>query len=277
MKIIRHLLHGSDGKPVSFVSTPNKGGQFVAGFPKYLIMHYTAATTEKSAITWFANKMAKASAHLLIDRDGSITQFAPFNIITWHAGESQWAGLNGLNKHSIGIELVNGGRLQKTAGNFVCAVDKKVVPDNEVMIARHKNEQTEFPWHTYTSLQLEVSAEISALLVKTYSLIDVLGHEDISPFRKSDPGPAFPMGSFRSKVMGRKSDALDIFFTSTEVNIRSGAGTQFGTVTEKPLPLNTKVEVHKRDGNWSFVSVLQKVGALNDVEGWVFSKFLVQR
>jgi N-acetylmuramoyl-L-alanine amidase len=275
MKIVRHLLHGNDGKPVSFVATPNRGSTFPAGSPKYLVMHYTAATTAKSSITWFANKVAKASAHLLIGRDGAITQFAPFDTVTWHAGESQWAGLNGLNRFSIGIELVNGGRLQKTAGNYVCAVDKKVVPDNEVMLARHKNESTEVFWHTYTDVQLEVSLEVSALLVKQYALIDVLGHEDISPFRKSDPGPAFPMGSFRSKVMGRKDDTLDIFTTSTQVNIRSGAGTHFLPVTT-PLPANTKVEVMKREGNWSFVTVLGKVDGLNDVEGWVFSKYLVK-
>ena len=145
MKIIRHILHGNDGKPVHFVATPNKGGIFFFFSPRYLIMHYTAATTGQSAINWFANKAAKASAHLLIGRDGTITQFAPFNTVTWHAGDSQWAGLAGLNKHSIGIELVNAGRLQKTSGNFVCAVDKRVVPDNEVMSARHKNEQSDFP------------------------------------------------------------------------------------------------------------------------------------
>lgn len=275
MKIVKHLLFGNDGKPVRFVATPNKSGLYGTGFPKYLIMHYTAATTAQSAINWFANKEAKASAHLLIGRDGTVTQFAPFNSITWHAGDSQWSGLNGLNKYSIGIELVNAGRLQKTAGNWVCAVDKKVVPDNEVMIARHKNDQSDAAWQTYTDIQLEVSIEIAALLVKTYQMADVLGHEDISPFRKSDPGPAFPMSSFRSRVMGRKNNLLNIYNTSTEVNIRSGAGTQFDFVAD-PLPANTKVQVLKREGNWSFVEVMEKVHGLNDVEGWVFSKYLVQ-
>jgi len=274
MKIVKHILHGNDGKPVNFVATPNRGGVFGAGFPKYLIMHYTAATTAQSAISWFANNKAKASAHLLIGRDGTITQFAPFNIITWHAGESQWSGLIGLNKFSIGIELVNGGRLQKTAGHWVCSVDKKVVPDNEVLIAKHKNEQADAAWHTYTEIQLDVSVEITSLLVKTYGLADILGHEDISPFRKSDPGPAFSMSSFRSKCMGRKENTLNVFTTSADVNIRSGAGTQFIPVTEM-LPPGTKVQVLKREGNWSFVEVLQKVHGLNDVEGWVFSKFLV--
>jgi N-acetylmuramoyl-L-alanine amidase len=77
-------------------------------------MHYTAATTAASATDWFLRPIAQASAHLLIDKDGAITQFAPFNIITWHAGTSIWHGLIGMNKYSIGIELVNAGRLSKS-------------------------------------------------------------------------------------------------------------------------------------------------------------------
>lgn len=268
-------MFGNDGKQVPFVVTPNKGNAFATGFPKYLVMHYTAATTAQSTISWFANKLANASAHLLIGRDGSITQFAPFNVITWHAGESQWNGLIGLNKYAIGIEMVNGGRLQKTLGNWICSVDKRKVPGNEVIIAKHKNEQTESGWQVYTEKQIEVATEIASLFIKTYSLSDVVGHEDIAPFRKTDPGPAFPMSSFRAKVMGRKETTLNIYTTTTQVNIRSGAGTQFGQLSE-PLPAGTKVLLLKREGNWSFVEVVQKVHGLNDLEGWVFSKFLVK-
>jgi uncharacterized protein YraI len=76
--------------------------------------------------------------------------------------------------------------------------------------------------------------------------------------------------------MGRKENDPVLFKTTTEVNIRSGAGTQFGTVTLKPLPKNTQVQVLKRDGNWSFVEVETVVHGLNDVEGWVSSKFLAE-
>src|SRR3954462_1180108 len=103
MTIKSHLLYNADGEQVSFVPTPNRAGKYT---PQYLVMHYTAATSPNGSISWFQNPTAKASAHLLIDRDGHITQFAPFNIITWHAGVSQWNGINGLNSCSIGIELV---------------------------------------------------------------------------------------------------------------------------------------------------------------------------
>lgn len=273
MKITNDLLFDNNNKQVEFKVTPNRGGTYT---PQYLIMHYTAATEARGSVNWLLNKDAKASAHLIIDRDGSIIQLAPFNIVTWHAGVSTWNGLAGLNKFSIGIELVNGGRVIKSGHHWICPVDKKVVQDSDVIIATHKNETAAGGWQTYPEVQLQAAIEVATLLAKTYNLKDVLGHEDIAPHRKSDPGPAFPMGSFRSKVMGRKENTAEIFVTTTLVNIRSGAGTQFPPIT-KELPKNTEVSILKRDGNWSFVEVLDRVHEINDLEGWVFSKFLVSK
>ena len=273
MKITNDLLFGNDNKQVEFKLTPNRGGKYT---PQYLIMHYTAATEARGSVSWLLNKDAKASAHLIIDRDGSIVQLAPFTTVTWHAGVSTWNGLVGLNKFSIGIELVNGGRVVKSGNNWICPVDKKAVQDSDVIIATHKNESSPSGWQTYTEIQMQTAFEIGTQLAKTYNLKDVLGHEDIAPHRKSDPGPAFPMGSFRSRVMGRKENEAEVFKTIAAVNIRSGAGTQFAPVT-KELPKNTAVNVLKRDGNWSFVEVLDQVHGLNDLEGWIFSKFLVTK
>ena len=271
MHINNHILFNDDGSQVNFVSTPNRGGHYE---PQYLVMHYTAVTTLQSTLNWFQNPDADASAHLLIGRDGSITQFAPFNVITWHAGKSQWKGLNGLNQFSIGIELVNGGRLIKSGDKWVCPVDLKNVPDTEVVRAIHKNENRESGWHEYTEQQLDAAMQTAVLLVKTYGLKDVVGHEDIAPIRKSDPGPAFPMGSFRSRAMGRHDDQLDEFVASDELNIRSGPGTTFNKLTEQPMPAGTKVLVLKTEGTWSFVEVLETVHGLMDLEGWVSSKCL---
>jgi N-acetylmuramoyl-L-alanine amidase len=273
MKITNDFLFDNNGRQVDFQATPNKGGKID---PQWLIMHYTAATQAKGSISWFLNKTAKASAHLLVDRDGTITQFAPFNIATWHAGESAWNGLSGLNKASIGIELVNGGRLKKSGSSWICIVDKKNIGDGDVVLATHKNELLESAWHAYTEYQIQVAVEIASLLVKTYGLKDVLGHEDISPIRKCDPGPAFPMSSFRSRVLGRKDDQVRYHQNTEPVNIRAGAGTAFNTLTTELLPKGTKVRVLKRQGNWSFVEVLETVQGINDLEGWIASKFLVE-
>lgn len=272
MQIKNHLLYNDDGTQVTYKPTPNKGGKYT---PQYIVMHYTAATTAGSAISWFLTPVAQASAHLVIDTNGDVTQFAPFNVVTWHAGKSTWRGLQGLNQHAIGIELVNGGRLMRSGNNWVCPVDRCTVPDEEVMTATHKNESAPAAWHEYSNKQIEVAVVIAALMVKTYGLQDVIGHEDISPIRKSDPGPAFPMASFRSRAMGRKDESVDEFKTGDELNIRSGPGTAFPTLTG-PLPKGTPVVVLKTEGTWSFVDVQTTVNGIMDLEGWVASKFLVK-
>lgn len=274
MQIKNHLLFLDDGTQVDYRPTPNKGGRYT---PEYLVMHYTAATTAKSSISWFLSPVAKASAHLLIARDGTITQFVPFNIVTWHAGKSQWKGLNGLNQFAIGIELTNGGRLMKSGSSYSCPVDQKKVPNSEVIIAVHKNEMTESAWQKYSQAQLDVAVEVAALLVSTYGLKDVIGHDDIAPIRKSDPGPAFPMGSFRSRAMGRENEKMDEYITSTELNIRSGPRTAFDPLTLPPLPVGTKALALKTVGTWSFVEVLDTVNGVMDLEGWVSSKYLVKQ
>src|SRR6218665_1506786 len=270
MKIVNHLLYDNNNKPVDFKATPNKGGVYML---QYLVMHYTGSTSEKGSINWFLNREAQASAHLLIDTDGSITQFAPFNIVTWHAGISEWNGLKGLNKYAIGIELVNAGRLIRSGDLWISPLDKKAIPDGDVIIATHRNESASAGWQVYTDTQLQVAAEIAALLVRTYALKDVVGNDEIAPHRKSAPGPAFPMASFRARAMGRKTTTPTTFVTTTTVNIRSGAGTHFATIADA-LPKNTAVDILKREGSWSFVDVTDHINGLNDLEGWVFSKYL---
>ena len=270
MLIKNHLLFIEKDKQADFKATPNKRFRYI---PQYLVMHYTAVTTFESTLNHFQSRAAQASAHLLIGRDGRITQFAPFNIVTWHAGKSQFKGLDGLNEYSIGIELVNGGRLSKSGETYFCPVDQKKIPESEVIIATHKNEMLPAAWHQYTAIQLEVAMEIATILVKTYGLKDVVGHEDIAPIRKSDPGPAFPMSSFRSRAMGRRDETLDEYITSGVLNIRTGPGTLFPLITQ-PLPKGTKVLVLKTESTWSFVEVLETVHGIMDLEGWVASKFL---
>lgn len=273
MLIKNHLLYLSEGQQVPYIQTPNRGNSYT---PQYLVMHYTAATAAAGSVNWFKNPAAKASAHLLIDRDGSITQFAPFNVVTWHAGVSQWNGISGLNSCSIGIELVNGGRISKVSNGFICATDQRSVAAADTIFAKHKNDTESGYWQQYTEAQMNAAMEVASLLVRKYGLKDVLGHEDIAPHRKSDPGPAFPMPSFRSKAMGRHDENIDVYSTTTELNIRSGAGTGFPTVSALPLPAKIKVQVLKREGTWSFVEVLEPVNNVNDLEGWVSSKYLAK-
>lgn len=223
MQINNHYLFDDNGRQVTFKLTPNRGGLMV---PKYLIMHYDASGNSTGAVEWMLNPASKVSAHLHITRDGEVTQLAPFNIVCWHAGKSEWAGLIGLNAHSIGIELQNTGTQE------------------------------------YTENQLAVCEDITRALVTHYQLKDVLGHSDIAPGRKIDPGPRFPMDRF--KVVAVVQCGVK---TTADLNLRRGAGTGYPIITV--LPKDTTVEVLNVAGNWSNVKVVN-----SHFVGWVSNQYL---
>ena len=263
MKIQNHLLEGDD---VTQRETPNKGGIID---PQYLILHYTAGESAQSSINWLCNPDAKASAHLVLGREGSVTQLAHFNVKTWHAGTSHWEGLTGLNKYAIGIEMDNAGRLSKIGTKYKAWFQAEY-PEDEVIHAKHKFEQDVAFWHAYTEVQIKRALELAHLLVKSYNLRDILGHEDIAPGRKSDPGPAFPMASFRSRLLGRQEEEDEIYEIIAEaLNIRKGPGIEFEPVSP-PLSRGTKVALLKTEDRWTKVDV----EGPNDIEGWVYNKYI---
>lgn len=275
MKIINHRLHQDDDTPIPFVATPNFDNKKLRA--KYLVMHYTAGITAQAAVEWLCNPVALASAHLVIGRDGSITQLADFDKVTWHAGESQWEGLVDMNRHSIGIELDNAGRLVHEGSRWLIWSKKKEYSGDEVLEAPHKNNNKIAGWHTYTAEQLEVALEVALLLVREYKLLDVIGHDDISPFRKWDPGPAFPMESFRSRIIGRsRSKPIVFVVTAHFLNIRTGPDKNHPLVPGGPLPKGTRVEIIQMENTWRHVRVLDEINGNDDLEGWV-SGFLLER
>lgn len=275
MKIKNHRLVNDDGTPVRFVKTPNVGGPVD---PRYLVMHYTAGRDAAESIAWMANPAAKASAHVVIARDGAVTQMVPFDRVAWHAGKSRWEGLNGLNAFSLGIELDNAGILTRSGDGKWKAWFGGSFKDADVTQAVHKDEAaagTVRGWHEYTDAQLEAAAEVATALVAHYGIGSVIGHDDIAPGRKQDPGPLFPMGSFRGRVLGRADDRPDVFVTTDTLNIRAGAGAGHALIQGGPLPRGTRVEVLEESGSWRRVEVLDTVGGAMDLEGWVHGRFLV--
>ena len=274
MKIHNHRLVQSDGSPARFVATANMGGVMR---PEYLVMHYTAGSSAEGAIAWLRDARAQASAHLVIARDGLITQMVPFNRVAWHAGRSSWGGRSGLNAFSIGIELDNAGRMERVGGRWVAAATKRGYADDDVLIARHKHDPATAPesgWHEYTEAQLEAALSVGLLLMQRYALRDVLGHEDIAPGRKSDPGPAFPMASFSGRLMGRHADQPEVVLTNTALNIRGGPGTGHAALPGSPLPTGTRLAVMEKQAVWWRVQVIDAVSD-DAVEGWVHSQFLL--
>lgn len=127
-----------------------------------LVLHYTGMTTAEAALSRLTDPAAKVSAHYSIDEDGTIYVHVPEARRAWHAGLSHWAGVNNVNACAIGIELVNPG---------------------------HEWGYQAFP-----------EAQIAALIPLCHSLLmrhpipsaRVLGHSDVAPGRKEDPGELFP-------------------------------------------------------------------------------------
>jgi len=254
------------GPAVTYRETPNRGGPIT---PRYLVFHYTAGRSAKDSCDWLCNPAAQASAHLVVGRDGTITQLAPFNIKTWHAGTSHWEGLTGLNEYAIGIEMDNAGRLTRI-GDKLTAWFGAIYPDDQAIQAKHKLDQEPSWWHTYTQEQIEAALNLASLLVKEYGLTDVVGHEDIAPERKRDPGPAFPLESIRSRALGRKVEEDGRYrVTADSLNIRKGPGTGHDPAAP-PLRKNTVVLILEKGARWTKVEVEDQ----GDLEGWVSNKYI---
>lgn len=247
------------GAGVSFVETSNQGGDLV---PRYLVFHYTAGKSAASSINWLTNPESKASAHLVLARDGTITQLAPFNIKMWHAGLSHWDGLSGLNGYSIGIEMDNAGPLKKVGDEYQ-AWFGTLYAEDQVVYGKHKLDDEPRWWHAYTEIQIQKALELAQLLVRHYDLKDVVGHEDIAPDRKRDPGPAFPLENVRALVLGREEAERERYeVTASTLNIRSGPGVEFPPVSDLLKRGTVVVLLEKRD-RWNKVELVKN----GDIEG----------
>lgn len=256
------------GPGVFFVETPNKGGDLS---PRYLVFHYTAGKSAKSSIDWLTSPESQASAHLVVARNGRVTQLAPFNVKAWHAGISHWDGLSGLNSYSIGIEMDNAGPLKKVGDKYQ-AWFGTLYGEDQVIYGKHKLDDQPRWWHAYKEVQILKALELAQLLVRHYGLKDVVGHEDIAPSRKRDPGPAFPLEHIRAKVLGRKEEERERYeVTASALNIRSGPGVEFPSVTE-PLKRGAAVLLLEQRDRWSKVELVKN----GDIEGWVHNQFLAK-
>lgn len=265
MRINDQDLLVPEAEDIEIAPSPNHGGGIV---PEYLVIHYTAGRSGASSVRHFMDPAAKASAHIVLDRSGKIWQMVPFRVRAWHAGASAWAGRHGLNDFSIGIEIDNAGRLQKVGDKYQAWFGGSY-NEHEVIHARHKSEQFEFAWHAYTEKQLDALMGLSKLLVSRYQLKDVLGHDDIAPGRKADPGPAFAMNSFRSALFGRGDvESSEYVVSVPALNLRGGPGTEFPVL--KTLAVRTRVSLLEMRSLWAKVVLLEG----SQAEGWVRNSFV---
>ena len=129
---------------------------------KFIIIHYTGMQSEIESLNRLKSIDSKVSCHYFINRKGSITQMVKDNQIAWHAGKSKWKNFKNLNKNSIGIELHNKGH--------------------------------EFGYQNFRNVQIISLINLCKNLKKKYKIQNenFLGHSDIAPLRKLDPGEKFP-------------------------------------------------------------------------------------
>ena len=128
----------------------------------FVIIHYTGMKSETAAIKKLCDSKSKVSSHYFIKKNGKILNLIPDNYIAWHAGKSQWKKKNFLNKNSIGIEIQNPGH--------------------------------SFNYPNFSEKQIVALKKLLRFLMKKYKVLkkNVLGHSDIAPDRKKDPGEKFP-------------------------------------------------------------------------------------
>jgi len=129
---------------------------------KFIIFHYTGMKKESEAIERLTSTKSKVSSHYLIKYNGEIVIMVPDLYEAWHAGVSSWKNFKSLNKHSIGIEISNPGH--------------------------------DYDYKKFSIKQIQSLKKLCKFLIKKYKISqkNILGHSDIAPNRKKDPGEKFP-------------------------------------------------------------------------------------
>ncbi len=126
-----------------------------------LVLHYTGMRSAAEAIDWLANPASSVSAHYVVAEDGTILRMVDESRRAWHAGRSWWRGITDVNSASIGIEIVNPGH--------------------------------EFGYVPFPAAQMEAVQALVASITARHRILpaNVVGHSDIAPTRKQDPGELF--------------------------------------------------------------------------------------
>jgi len=141
-----------------------------------LVLHYTGMRSAQEALDRLCDPAAKVSAHYVIDEDGEIYSLVDEGKRAWHAGVSSWKGKTDINSRSVGIEIVNPGH--------------------------------EFGYRPFPDKQIQSVIDISKEIIKRCVILqeNIVGHSDIAPTRKSDPGELFPWKKLAENGIGLWTD-----------------------------------------------------------------------
>lgn len=147
---------------MTIIDTPSPNFDDRALPVSMIVLHYTGMETAQAAIDRLRDPEAKVSAHYLIAEDGQVLRMVPEDKRAWHAGKSCWRGIEDVNSASIGIEIVNPGH--------------------------------EFGYRPFFEEQIDALIPLVAGITERHGITrgNVVGHSDIAPTRKQDPGELFP-------------------------------------------------------------------------------------
>lgn len=178
--------------------------------PTLVVLHDTASRLAKgNAAAYLADNAAKVSVHFVIERDGTIIQQVPVNRRANHAGVSTYHGRKNCNDFSIGIEIVNPGYLTSSSPTTARAWFGQEFnkADEGILFAETKEHGAHY-WMPYTAEQIAAVLELlTGLFAYIPTLQDIQGHWYVSPGRKVDVNPLFPLDNVRAHVMGREEPA----------------------------------------------------------------------
>ena len=185
------------GRGVRFLSANSSGGEIK---PSLIVLHDTAGRLDKgSSVAWFRDKGCTTSAHVVIERDGSITQLVPLNRKAFHAGESVWKGRRYCNAFSIGIEIVNPGKMDRLGRAWFGVA----VSSDLDLVHRNTREHGDGWWLPYTAEQIDaVKALCRAIMAEYPDVNDIATHWMISPGRKVDTCPLLPLDEIVAYASG---------------------------------------------------------------------------
>lgn len=296
----KHLLEPSSASDKVVINLTTNSFNVID--PDYLIVHYTATDNATSPIGWFKNNTTntdKIAAHIVLDIDGTITQMVAFNKRANHAGYSTWDGVDGMNQHAIGIELVNPGFVEQLPdGSFrrqtgTTTAKKPIYKTYPASIAakliqaQHKNKflagASAAYWFAYPQAQLTALYTLSKLLIQHYQLVQALGHDDVSPVRKPDPGPAFNWAHFKQNVLGSTNTIGNIYLVATTDFAAFRTAPSTNSVIIKKLTNGYEVGIIETVGTWCKVYLAQQKAEMIENGrcvkkiGWIHSSLLIPK
>lgn len=184
-----------------------------------LVLHYTGMKSAEEALARLCDPEAKVSAHYTIDRDGRVYRHVPEEFRAWHAGISYWAGERNINGCSIGIEIVNPGH--------------------------------EFGYEPFAKPQIAALLDLAGDIVERHRIppARVLGHSDVAPARKEDPGELFPwsqLADFGIGIWPFVGNARGVAKTDPEAVSRALRLYGYGVAPDVDVPLEKVVTAFQR-------------------------------